>query len=70
MQNRKSVIREDQKSLKVIIIRYGSLRKIPQWESFFELEPKASRKLGQVAMYLKGKANEKNDLILEAEGEA
>lgn len=35
----------------------------------FELGPKASERLGQVDMYLKGKANEKNGLILEAEAE-
>lgn len=45
------------------------LRKDSSMKVAFELGLKASKKLGQVNMYLKDRAHEKNGLILEAEAE-
>lgn len=48
MQNRKSVIGEDQKEFKSHNNQIWVIRKDSSTRVTFELEPKASRKLGQV----------------------
>lgn len=70
MQNRKSVSRGNQKRIKNHNTQKWIVKKDLLIKVAFKWQSKASKKkMGEVDMYLKGKANEKDGLIAEAEAE-